>query len=260
MIHSHSSSAGDVDPAAAGDAGVVDQDVEPAPALLDVRERGGPVVVGGDVERAGRRRRSRSSRPVGRSTSSPARPDRRRASAPRRARSAAPVTRHPAHRRRTCRARAGRPGRGAPRRARRRAAAPGRAVHAPASGKSSDSPPPPWICIAMSMTCWAMFGHGDLDLARPRDSAFSGPPTSSFQAAFSTSSRAWSIAIRASAMRSRLPPRFDQRLAERRALEAAPAGQLERQLGQADQPHAVVDAAGAEPALGDRERLARARR
>ena len=49
----------------------------------------------------------------------------------------------------------------------------------------------------------------------------------------------------------------DQRLAERRALEAAPAGQLERQLGQPDQPHAVVDAARAEPALGDREALAR---
>ena len=98
--------------------------------------------------------------------------------------------------------------------------------------------------------------HGDLD-PETSDSAFIGPPTSSFQAASRTSSRAWSMAMRASAMRSRLPPRLTSGLPNAVALEAAPAGQLEGQLGEPDQPHAVVDAAGTEPALGDREALAR---
>ena len=46
-----------------------------------------------------------------------------------------------------------------------------------------------------------------------------------------------------------------ERLAERDALGRAPAGQLERQLGQTDQAHAVVDAPGPEARLSDREGL-----
>ena len=48
------------------------------------------------------------------------------------------------------------------------------------------------------------------------------------------------------------------RLAEGDPARRALAGQLERLLGQADEPHAVVHAAGAEPALRDLERPSRA--
>ena len=133
------------------------------------------------------------------------------------------------------------------------------AVHAAESMKSSERPPPPWICIAKSMTCWAIVGAATL-IWLTSESAFSGPPWSSFQAAFSTSSRVESIAMRASAIRSRLPPRLASGLPNAVRVEAAPAGRLQRRLGQPDQPHAVVHPAGAEPALGDRERLARDRR
>ena len=44
-----------------------------------------------------------------------------------------------------------------------------------------------------------------------------------------------------------------ERAAEGLALVRAPAHQLEGALGRADRAHAVVDAAGAEPVLGDRE-------
>ena len=81
------------------------------------------------------------------------------------------------------------------------------AVHAAESMKSSERPAPPWICIAKSMTCWAIVGAATL-IWLTSESAFSGPPSSSFQAALSTSSRVESIAIRASAIRSRLPPRL----------------------------------------------------
>ena len=109
---------GDVEPAAARDAGVVDQDVEPTPAGLDLLEGGGPVVVVRDVERRGPRRRP--ARSVA-STSSPRSRQARVSAAPRP--EAAPVTRILMC---TCPARAGRPSRGAPRRGRRRAAACGR--------------------------------------------------------------------------------------------------------------------------------------
>ena len=48
----------------------------------------------------------------------------------------------------------------------------------------------------------------------------------------------------------------DQRLPEGGAVEPAADAELQRRLGEPDQPHAVVDPAGAEPALRDRERLA----
>jgi hypothetical protein len=80
-------------------------------------------------------------------------------------------------------------------------------VQAPDSGKSLDKPAPPWICIAKSMTRWAMFGAATL-MALTSLSAPSGPTVSSFHAASRMSSHVASIAIRASATRSRLPPRL----------------------------------------------------
>ena len=80
-----------------------------------------------------------------------------------------------------------------------------------ASGKSSDMPAPPWTWMAKSMTAWAMLGTTTL-IWLTSDSAFIGPPSSSFHAALRTSSRAWSMAMRASAIRSRLPPRSTSRL------------------------------------------------
>ena len=65
--------------------------------------------------------------------------------------------------------------------------------------------------MAKSITCWATFGTTTL-IWLTSESALSGPPWSSFHAAFRTSSRAWSMAIRASAIRSRLPPRSTSRL------------------------------------------------
>src|SRR5215472_1900804 len=50
-----------------------------------------------------------------------------------------------------------------------------------------------------------------------------------------------------------------QGAAERVALRGPAAHQLQRPLGRADLPHAVVDAAGAEPGLGDRESITLAR-
>ena len=114
---------GDVEPAAARDAGVVDQDVEPAPAGLDLLEGGGPVVVVGDVEgqvdvvrRRGpsRARRRRAARQAARSG--------RRAETYRSASAGDEESRVM----RTCPARGGRPCRDAPRRGRRPAAACGR--------------------------------------------------------------------------------------------------------------------------------------
>ena len=61
------------------------------------------------------------------------------------------------------------------------------------------------------------------------------------------------MAIRASAMRSRLPPRLTIGLPNAVARQAALDRQLEGDLGLADQPHAVVHASGPEPALGDLE-------
>ena len=84
------------------------------------------------------------------------------------------------------------------------------------------------------------------------------PTVSSFQAACSTSRRAWLMAMRASAMRSRLPPRLAIGLPKADPAGRALAGELEGHLGQADEAHAVVHAARAEAALGDLEGAARA--
>ena len=75
-------------------------------------------------------------------------------------------------------------------------------------------------------------------------------------AAFSASSRAWSISMRASAIRSRLTPCSASGLPKATRVERALAHRLERALGRADQPHAVVDAARAEPSLRDLEAAA----
>ena len=64
------------------------------------------------------------------------------------------------------------------------------------------------------------------------------------------------MAMRASAIRSRVTVCSATGSTERHALLGAPAHQLERTLGQADQAHAVVDAARAEAALGDLEAAA----
>src|ERR1051325_6376555 len=74
------------------------------------------------------------------------------------------------------------------------------------SGVSSDTPAPPWIWIALSTIFCSMLGATTL-IAEISVIAPSAPTWSSFHAAYSVSSRAWSIASRASATRSRLPPR-----------------------------------------------------
>ena len=132
------------------------------------------------------------------------------------------------------RARGARRRRGAPRRGRRRGAARGRWSRPVRAGSRCERPAPPWIWIAMSTTACAMFGDDHLDLARRR-AAPRQPLVSSSQAAFSTSSRACSIAMRASAIRSRLPPRLAIGLPKATRDGRAPAGQLERHLGQTDQ-------------------------
>ncbi len=129
------------------------------------------------------------------------------------------------------------------------------AVHAPASGKSSDSPPPPWIWIAMSITCCAMVGHGHLDLGdlgqrvqRAADVELPGRVQHQQPGLVDRDPGVGDpLAVAAE---------VGDRLAERGALQRAGAGLLQRQLREADQPHAVVHASRSEPALGDRERLA----
>ena len=62
--------------------------------------------------------------------------------------------------------------------------------------------------------------------------------------------------MRDSAIQSWMLARRRQRLAERDARDRALAHRLERALGGADRAHAVVDAARAEPGLGDHEAVA----
>src|SRR6185437_10619611 len=85
----------------------------------------------------------------------------------------------------------------------------------------------------------------------------SGAFWSTSQAACRTCSRAWSIAMRASAIRS-VAAQVGKRLAERHTLGGPLARQFECQLGKSDQPHAVMDPARSEPCLGDRKGLSRA--
>ena len=248
---------GHVDPAAAGDAGVVDEDVEPAPALLD--RASAAAQSSSEVMSS-----ARSTPPVEpvettsvASTSSPRARNAAVSAAP--SPDAAPVTSDPARGPviglRTCRARAGRPCRGAPRRGRRRAAATGRRSRPRPAGSRSDMPPPPCSWSAMSITPCAMFGTATLiwrDLRqrvhRAADVELPGGVEHQ-QAGLVDRDPGVGDPLAVAA-------EVDQRLAERRALQATPAGQLEGHLGQPDQPHAVVHAPRAEPALGDREALA----
>jgi hypothetical protein len=116
-------------------------------------------------------------------------------------------------------------------------------------------PAPPKTCIAQSITWQAICGATTLIIAISA-LALLLPATSIIQAALSVSSRAWSILQRASAMRSSVTPCCAMVLPKAVRLNGAFAHQLERAFGQADQAHAVVDAARAQPALGDLEAAA----
>ncbi len=74
-----------------------------------------------------------------------------------------------------------------------------------ASGKSSQTPPPPWAWMARSTTRSAMFGAITL-MAEISIRAPLLPTVSISQAAFSVSSRAWSISMRQSAIHSWITP------------------------------------------------------
>ena len=121
-----------------------------------------------------------------------------------------------------------------------------------ASGKSSLTPPPPWAWIAQSMICCATFGTSTLIIAISARAPLL-PTVSIMYAAFSVRSRAASIIdarLGDALLRHRA---LGDRLAESDARERPLAHQLERALGRADRAHAVVDAAGPEPALRDLE-------
>ena len=119
-------------------------------------------------------------------------------------------------------ARCARSRRGAPRRGRRPAAATRALGEAAArAGSRARARAPPWSWIAMSTTLWSHVRRRDLDLPRSPQRAQRARARRAARRRAATSSRAWSIAMRASAMRSRLPPRLSERLAERRALSAA---------------------------------------
>ena len=79
------------------------------------------------------------------------------------------------------------------------------------------------------------------------------PTVSISHAALSVSSRACSISMRLSAIHSRITPCSASGLPNATRLVTRSAHQLERPFGHADRPHAVVDASGPEPCLGDRE-------
>jgi hypothetical protein len=121
-----------------------------------------------------------------------------------------------------------------------------------ASGKSSDTPPPPWTWIARSMIFSATLGVAALIAAI------------SVRACWFADGVHQPCGLEdEQADHLELDPRLGDpvadvgvlrdRLAERLALVGAGAHELERPLGDADRPHAVVDAPGAEPGLRDRE-------
>ena len=126
-----------------------------------------------------------------------------------------------------------------------------------ASGKSSLTPPAPWTWMARSMIRRAMFGAATL-MARDLDARRALLPTVSIsQAVFSVSSRACSM----------LDPRLGdpvlddallgERLAEGRSRDSA-RSHISSSARSATPiaAHAVVDAARAEPGLGDGEAAA----
>src|ERR1700729_1493168 len=150
-------------------------------------------------------------------------------------------------------------------------------AHRYASGKSWLTPAAPCAVIALSITHSAMAGVMIL-MAWISVCAPLLPTVSISQAVFSTSSRACSIRTRASAIHPGLPPgRFPppppgpprsgpvpgrspldhplvgQRLPERDPVGDPAAEQFQGPLGGADQPHAVVDPARAQPGLPDPE-------
>jgi hypothetical protein len=116
-------------------------------------------------------------------------------------------------------------------------------------------PPPPCACMAQSITWQAMVGATTLIMAISVRATLL-PATSIIQAALSVSRRAMSILQRASAMRSCVTVCWATVLPKATRAMDALAHQFQRALGQADQAHAVVDAAGAEAALGDLEATA----
>ena len=119
-------------------------------------------------------------------------------------------------------------------------------------GKSPLTPAPPWAWMARSITRSAMLGATTLIIAISGAAALL--PTVSIRcAAFSVSSRACSISMRESAMSARIVPCSASGLPKATRELDPPAHRLQRALGQADQPHAVVDAPRPEPALGDLE-------
>ena len=97
-----------------------------------------------------------------------------------------------------------------------------------------------------------MFGAATLIIAISARAALL-PTVSIMCAALSVSRRACSIMMRASAMRSCVTRLLATRLAEGDARCGAAAHHLERAFGEADQAHAVMDAAGPEAALRDLE-------
>ena len=139
-----------------------------------------------------------------------------------------------------------------PRRARRRAAASAAPAYMNASGKSSETPPPPCTWMARSTTRRQICGTANLMPAISVRACWL-PTVSISQAVFITSSRAISISIRDSAIQSRTLAFAETGRPNVSRCVGAVAQQLERPLGGADRPHAVVDAARAEPRLGDRK-------
>ena len=124
-------------------------------------------------------------------------------------------------------------------------------VHIRASGKSWLTPAPPCICTAWSITSSATRGAITL-ICEMSGAAARTPCVSIAQAALRQSRRAISMLIRLSAMMSGLAP-SGRASGRRRCARGAPAHRLERPLGLADRAHAMVDAAGTEPPLGDLE-------
>ena len=99
----------------------------------------------------------------------------------------------------------------------------------------------------------AIFGRRDLDHRRSRAAPPCCRPHPSCQAACSTSSRAWSIMMRARRCARAITPCSASGLPNAARVRARAAHHLQRPLGQPDRAHAVMDAPRPEPALRDLE-------